>query len=339
MRDAFARSVLWGFAVAAETRRPRAGRRDRVPGARRPEPARRGCGRAATSSTRRAAAVYMPRHHELPEEHRDRGRAHLRAAAAGGAAAGRRRAGRRRRLRRRALFEGVGERGGDRRGGEPARAPLVRRAARRQLQAARRRSARRLLRRRLPGVARRASTSRWSGASSARHRLEKRDPTAAVERRRSRSSTTSIPGAPEPIRTALLEGARWWNQAFEAAGFRNALPGRAAARRRRPDGHPLQHDQLGAPLDARLEHGRRGHRPAHRRDHQGRRDARLAARAPGLPDRRGPARALRDRRREPAAARRRGRSRASGSSRRTRSATRSGSRPQLLRQRARAGSR
>ena len=29
--------------------------------------------------------------------------------------------------------------------------------------------------------------------------------------------------APEPIRSALLEGARWWNQAFEAAGYRNAF--------------------------------------------------------------------------------------------------------------------
>ena len=31
------------------------------------------------------------------------------------------------------------------------------------------------------------------------------------------------PGAPEPIRSALLDGARWWNQAFEAAGYRNAF--------------------------------------------------------------------------------------------------------------------
>lgn len=30
-------------------------------------------------------------------------------------------------------------------------------------------------------------------------------------------------GTPEPIRTALVEGARWWNQAFEAAGFRDAF--------------------------------------------------------------------------------------------------------------------
>jgi hypothetical protein len=30
-------------------------------------------------------------------------------------------------------------------------------------------------------------------------------------------------GAPEPIRTALVEGARWWNQAFEAAGFKDGF--------------------------------------------------------------------------------------------------------------------
>lgn len=30
-------------------------------------------------------------------------------------------------------------------------------------------------------------------------------------------------GAPEPIRSALMEGASWWNEAFEAAGFKNAF--------------------------------------------------------------------------------------------------------------------
>jgi hypothetical protein len=30
-------------------------------------------------------------------------------------------------------------------------------------------------------------------------------------------------GAPEPVRSALLEGARWWNQAFEAAGYKDAF--------------------------------------------------------------------------------------------------------------------
>lgn len=31
------------------------------------------------------------------------------------------------------------------------------------------------------------------------------------------------PGAPEPIRSALVEGASWWAAAFEAAGFKNAF--------------------------------------------------------------------------------------------------------------------
>ena len=34
------------------------------------------------------------------------------------------------------------------------------------------------------------------------------------------------PGVPEPIRSALVEGASWWNQAFEAAGFRNGFQAR-----------------------------------------------------------------------------------------------------------------
>ncbi len=76
------------------------------------------------------------------------------------------------------------------------------------------------------------------------------------------------------------------------------VPGRAAAGRCRSDGHPLQHDQLGAPLDARLELRRQCRRSAHRRDHQGHRHARLAARPPGLHDLRGAALALRDRQRE-----------------------------------------
>ena len=31
------------------------------------------------------------------------------------------------------------------------------------------------------------------------------------------------PGAPEPIKSALLDGASWWNEAFEAIGFKNAF--------------------------------------------------------------------------------------------------------------------
>ncbi len=56
-----------------------------------------------------------------------------------------------------------------------------------------------------------------------RHRLEKRDPTAAVSDPVKPIIYYLDPGTPEPIRSALLEGARWWSQAFEAAGFRNAF--------------------------------------------------------------------------------------------------------------------
>ena len=56
-----------------------------------------------------------------------------------------------------------------------------------------------------------------------RHRLEKRDPAAAASEAVQPIVYYLDPGAPEPIRSALLDGARWWTQAFEAAGFRNAF--------------------------------------------------------------------------------------------------------------------
>jgi hypothetical protein len=56
-----------------------------------------------------------------------------------------------------------------------------------------------------------------------RHRLQKVDPSARVSDVVQPIQYYVDRGTPEPIRTALLEGARWWNQAFEAAGFRNAF--------------------------------------------------------------------------------------------------------------------
>jgi len=56
-----------------------------------------------------------------------------------------------------------------------------------------------------------------------RHRLEKKDPTAAVSDPLKPIEYWVDPGAPEDVRNALIEGASWWNQAFEAAGFRNAF--------------------------------------------------------------------------------------------------------------------
>jgi hypothetical protein len=56
-----------------------------------------------------------------------------------------------------------------------------------------------------------------------RHRLEKRDPNAAVSEPVKPIIYYVDRGAPEPIRSALVEGANWWAQAFEAAGFKNAF--------------------------------------------------------------------------------------------------------------------
>ena len=56
-----------------------------------------------------------------------------------------------------------------------------------------------------------------------RHRLEKKDPAAA----RSEAVEPIVyyidRGCPEPIKSALIEGASWWNEAFEAAGYIDAF--------------------------------------------------------------------------------------------------------------------
>jgi hypothetical protein len=57
----------------------------------------------------------------------------------------------------------------------------------------------------------------------ARHRLQKKDPTAPVSEAVQPIVYYVDRGAPEPVRTALLEGARWWNQAFEALGYKDAF--------------------------------------------------------------------------------------------------------------------
>lgn len=57
----------------------------------------------------------------------------------------------------------------------------------------------------------------------ARHRLTKKDPTAAISEAVKPIIYYLDNGTPEPIRTALLKGAAWWNQAFEAAGYKDAF--------------------------------------------------------------------------------------------------------------------
>ncbi len=56
-----------------------------------------------------------------------------------------------------------------------------------------------------------------------RHRLEKKNPTAAVSEAVEPIIYYLDPGTPEPVRSALLEGASWWNQAYEAIGFKDAF--------------------------------------------------------------------------------------------------------------------
>lgn len=68
-----------------------------------------------------------------------------------------------------------------------------------------------------------------------RHRLEKRDPNAAVSEPVEPIIYYVDNGAPKAIQDALIEGASWWNQAFEAAGFRNAFQVRVLP----PDADPM----------------------------------------------------------------------------------------------------
>ncbi len=56
-----------------------------------------------------------------------------------------------------------------------------------------------------------------------RHRLQKKDPSAATSEAVKPIIYYLDNGTPEPIRSALLDGGKWWNQAFEAAGYSNAF--------------------------------------------------------------------------------------------------------------------
>ena len=56
-----------------------------------------------------------------------------------------------------------------------------------------------------------------------RHRLSKRDPSAEISEAVEPIVYYLDPGIPEPVMSALKEGALWWNQAFEAAGYKDAF--------------------------------------------------------------------------------------------------------------------
>ena len=68
-----------------------------------------------------------------------------------------------------------------------------------------------------------------------RHRLIRKDPAAEVSDPVDPIIYYLDPGTPEPIRSALLEGGNWWEQAFEAAGFSHAFQVRMLP----PDADPM----------------------------------------------------------------------------------------------------
>lgn len=56
-----------------------------------------------------------------------------------------------------------------------------------------------------------------------RHRLKKQYPEASVSEAVEPIVYYLDPGILEPVMSALKEGAQWWDQAFQAAGYLNAF--------------------------------------------------------------------------------------------------------------------
>ncbi|NDV90662.1 DUF5117 domain-containing protein [Alteromonas sp. 345S023] len=56
-----------------------------------------------------------------------------------------------------------------------------------------------------------------------RHRLAKKEPYAPISEAVEPIIYYLDPGIPEPVMSSLKEGASWWSQAFEAAGYKNAF--------------------------------------------------------------------------------------------------------------------
>ena len=63
----------------------------------------------------------------------------------------------------------------------------------------------------------------WVKRYISRHRLQKKNPAAAVSEPVEPIVYYVDNATPEPIRSALVEGANWWNQAFAAAGYKDAF--------------------------------------------------------------------------------------------------------------------
>lgn len=67
------------------------------------------------------------------------------------------------------------------------------------------------------------NSGNYSLSYAHRHRLEKKDPSAALSEPKEPMVYYLDPSVPEPTRSAVKDGFLWWNKAFEAAGFKNAM--------------------------------------------------------------------------------------------------------------------
>ena len=56
-----------------------------------------------------------------------------------------------------------------------------------------------------------------------RHRLKKKNPSESISEAIEPIIYYLDNGTPEPVRSALIEGGMWWNEAFENAGYKNAF--------------------------------------------------------------------------------------------------------------------
>jgi hypothetical protein len=68
-----------------------------------------------------------------------------------------------------------------------------------------------------------------------RHRLEKVNPSAKTSAAKKPIVYYIDPGVPEPIKSAMIESGKWWNQAFEAAGYIDAFQVKVLP----DDAHPM----------------------------------------------------------------------------------------------------
>ena len=101
-----------------------------------------------------------------------------------------------------------------------------------------------------------------------RWRLEKKNPTAPLSDPVKPITIYFDPAIPAPIRHTMKQGLLWWNKAYEAAGFSNAIVALDAPADMDPMDIRYSYVLWIKPRRARLFQRRHLSRSAHRRDHR-----------------------------------------------------------------------